>query len=665
MGKRIKSVALLCVILSLIYTQHSAISYAETDVGKQTEGGKSENIEGEGGNKEPEKPEKPEGEDGDKEPEKPEKPEGEDGDKEPEKPEKPEGEDGDKEPEKPEKPEGEDGDKEPEKPEKPEGEDGDKEPEKPEKPMIKKFSVKVPKAAGNSGYYTEKPDIQIVHNSECGVTKYYLKKGEQFWVRGSIKEKGRKAEISGERLEDGEYVLVVWMEDDAKKRLEEMTLEKTLKIDSREPDVQMHVQGGFDAWHKGAVKLYAEGTDAYSGVKKLSCYVNGAFVGDIKGAKGSFEITESSVLGNGVEVMVVAEDRAGKESSRIKNLYIDNIAPEAEIGGAKDYMITGKPLNITYKVQDENILSEFAARIKREDEKGRKSLLLAPDWQKTKSGRKTVQKLTQDGIYRLSVFAIDKSGQKTEKNMQVIIDRENPVIRGIEELDGRHLKSFCWDIPAEDTVQDFTTYTYEILLNGKPYHRGEKVTVERDHVLEVRAKDAAGNRAKAQARFKVDHTAPEIRFMDVEEGEAYEEKCTVKVGLRNAEDTIQRVQINGEDQKIHPRSQTCRYTVQEHQDYEIKVTAVDRAGNCSEKSVSFTVMPKKTLIQKIAEPVIKTFTGETKVKEKTDAEEPETSKQTLPIKKTVVTVAAVMCLLAVAGGLCYRREHEEEEEEEL
>lgn len=141
MGKRIKTIVLLCVVLSLIYIQHSEIIYAENSSEGQAECEDSENIE----EKEPE-----ESEEGEKEAEKSEVEEGE------------------------------------KESEKPEVEEGEKE---PEKPIIKVFSVGIPKADGRSEFYTVKPNIQITHNSEYGITKYRLKKGLDFWCREVSKKK--------------------------------------------------------------------------------------------------------------------------------------------------------------------------------------------------------------------------------------------------------------------------------------------------------------------------------------------------------------------------------------------------------------------------------------------------------------------------------------------
>ena len=77
----------------------------------------------------------------------------------------------------------------------------------------------------------------------------------------------------------------------------------------------------------------------------------------------------------------------------------------------------------------------------------------------------------------------------------------------------------------------------------------------------------------AKAEFVIDHTKPEIVFSNVEEGNEYEEKCVCKVELRNAEDAIQRVQINGEDQKIDAGSASFQCTLQVHQDYEVEAVS--------------------------------------------------------------------------------------------
>ena len=153
MGRKIRTGALLILVLAMIYTQQAVI-YAQNEAEKNIK--KTTETENSGENKEPEQPG---GEEGDKEPEHKE----------------------------PEQPGGEEGDKEPEQPG---GEEGDKEPEQPE---IKRYELEIPKADGKNGYYISKPSVMITHNGFYGTTVYELKHGEDTLSQGRIEYTGPQA----------------------------------------------------------------------------------------------------------------------------------------------------------------------------------------------------------------------------------------------------------------------------------------------------------------------------------------------------------------------------------------------------------------------------------------------------------------------------------------
>lgn len=532
-----------------------------------------------------------------------------------------------------------------------EGEEDDEEPEEP-KPEIKSFLTEFSKADGKGGIYVTKPEVRIRHVSERGVTRYQLVKETKILTQGILEQEGQEATIAGESFGEGEHKLEVWMEDEEGQTVKEFALQETFLVDTQAPEIRMEVPGSFDAWHKECAILNVDASDGVSGVRQLICYANGQYMGEAKGNKGKFAIKETSFAGKGVEVQVTAEDRAGNQSSRVKSVYIDNKAPRAEINGVEDYMITSEPLSVVYEVQEENILSECSAFAEWQNVQGKQSVLPVLEWENIKDGKRTVQRLTEDGVYRLKVSAVDKAGYQAEQNTQVIIDKENPVIQYVDRLAGKYMKSFCWDYPEREMVLDFTTFTSEVRLDGMLYPLGKRVREEGNHVLEVSARDAAGNQALARAEFVIDHTPPEIIFKHVEEGKEYEEKQTFKVELGDPKDTIEGVQINGEKQKIHAGSKAFQSTVQEYQDYEVKVTAVDKAGNKSAKSLMFTVVPEKTFFRKIADPVVKTLSKREDVKkhesaERSDKEEGRT--------KSMATVILVIVVAASAVGTgCYR-----------
>ncbi len=593
MGRKLKTWFLLLLILALIYIQQAPAIYAG-DSGKVTEQsesvGESENPEGQGN---PEAPEIPE---------------------------------------------------EPEFPE---------EPEIPEEPLVQ-YQVEIPKEDGENGWYVTRPEIKICHASGRGITKYKVVMGKEVTAEGSIEEKGREIVLKKDVFRDGRSMLSIWMEDEDGKVVEDYSLEQELKVDTKAPEVEMKAPAGFAVWYQKEVKIHTVGKDEESGIKKIACYVDGAYVGEKKKAEGDFVIRKSSVTGKSLAVMVSAKDQAGNQSSQIESLYIDQAEPKVKISGADAYMITSRPVTALYEIAEENVLSEFAADTQWENVSGKKMVLPVPEWEKTEAGRKVSQTLTEDGIYRIHVTAKDRAGYEAEDYRQIIIDKENPIIRYVDDLQGQYMKSFMWNYLKEELVQDFTTYTYGVKLDGNLYQMGKTVGTEGRHLLEVQAVDAAGNEASAKAEFVIDHTKPEILFSNIEEGKTYEEECVCKVELENAEDAIQRIQINGENQTIDTGSNAFQCTLKVHQDYEVKVTAKDKAGNVAKERIYFKVAPKKNIFEKMAEPVMRKLNGEKERKE-VETEEGVKNQKDKWWEEPMICLGIISCTVAAGGWYVLKR----------
>ena len=119
--------------------------------------------------------------------------------------------------------------------------------------------------------------------------------------------------------------------------------------------------------------------------------------------------------------------------------------------------------------------------------------------------------------------------------------------------------------------------------------------------------DAAGNIGVSRADFVIDHSAPEIVFRDVREGESYEEERTFQVTLEDQADVIEEIQINGKEQPIQNTSKIYQYTVQEQQAYEVTVKAKDRAGNQAVTRIHFRIKAKETVLDRVMKPVKKSL----------------------------------------------------------
>lgn len=474
--------------------------------------------------------------------------------------------------------------------------------EEPEEP-VRKFSLEIPKPTGANGYYTHKPEVWLTHGSKRGVTRYRLAAAGSVTVEGSLENEGERRSI--QEFGEGENHLQVWMEDEEQNRIESFEEEVTLKIDTQAPKIHMDVSGGDKIWHREKAEVHVEAIDPISGIEKIGCFTEGELTGQSEKNDIVFTIQRSSTAGHAVSVMITARDQAGNESRRTEDIYIDGQAPIVQIKGASNYLITSRPIALAYEVDEENVLAETREETVWENVDGQKSVLTDGTWVSYGTKKILERTLKEDGIYHMKLQAADQAGHGAQTELQVIIDQKNPVIRRVDQLQGKYMKKFSWNYPANEWIWDFTTYVYEIRLDGRIYPAGAKVTEEGWHTLEVRVEDAAGNTATAKAEFVIDHSAPEIQFLDVADGERYEEKVTFQVKTEKKEDQIDQIWINGERQQTIPQKAAYQYTLEEYGNYEVRVKASDRAGNQTEESILFQVVAKKNPLQKIIDPVLR------------------------------------------------------------
>lgn len=191
------------------------------------------------------------------------------------------------------------------------------------------------------------------------------------------------------------------------------------------------------------------------------------------------------------------------------------------------------------------------------------------------------QAITEQGDYTFVVNSVLK-GEKSPVGSQTFkftIDKTAPIIK----VDGvENGKLYNKDVTPVITVEQGATVT-EMTLDGKEFDKAV-VTADGTHKLVVKAVDKAGNETKYEAEFTIDKTAPEITVEGVQDGFKYENE--VKPVVKTDEKTSELTVIL--DGKAYDGS-----AVNTDGKHVLKVTAVDLAGNKSEKTVTFTVeMPK-------------------------------------------------------------------------
>lgn len=555
--------------------------------------------------------------------------------------------------------------------EKEDGKDSEKDDEKedgkdPEKEEIKMYHVEYEDPDGQNGYYISVPTGKITHLSKKGVTRYLFENGNGEKQEGTLERLNESCWLKQLNFADGRNELEVWMEDEEHHQIENSESRKEFWIDSVRPVIGLEVSGGADIWHKEAAEVLVEASDGSNGsqIAEIICKTGEKIVGKSSKGAGKFVITESSQNGESTPVTIIAADYAGNQTVVTDRVFVDRDAPKALIQGVEDYTITSKTVQVSYLAEEENVIQTVRANILKEDIDGKKEETEITEWEtksRNESGetkKESMQTLAEDGLYKLRMDVTDMAGNVSHAERQLIIDKENPVIAHVDELDGKYLKKFSWNYSIEESIKDFTNYTYVMKVDDAFYRPGEKIEKEGGHVLTIEALDSAGNKGEAKARFTIDHTPPVIKFEEIEDGEKYEKEKTFYVRTENVEDQIEYIKINGKKQNRKKQRKGYEIQLNEAKNYEIEVKAKDFAGNEKVSHIGFEICEEKSLWQKITEPVRKyVFYGNEEViqdKKMVKGDEKERKK-----KKMILWEGAVLLGALIVVGIWKREKVKE------
>lgn len=375
------------------------------------------------------------------------------------------------------------------------------------------------------------------------------------------------------------------------------------------PEITMEIVGGAEGWRQSAagIKVHVkEPGDKYafsSGIRSITCYVGekiavkknwGYKEETVLSDTVSFEADQASESGKGLPVTVHVSDRAGNTSVLTKEIFIDVRPPEIEVSGVRDGMITAQKQKAVFMAGDENVLKDCRLTVTRMRPDGQSEMFLdagTEEWVGSPQEKRFEAEFTEDGKYVCSVCAEDASGRRTEKTLSFVIDQTNPVIRYVDQLDGASIPYFEWNY-GKEMIVDLTENSYIIYLNGRQYFPGTKVTKEGKKLLEVRARDQAGNESAAAAVFTVDHTPPKIFWGEIKNGDTCKGGAVLSLWVTGEDERLRTVIINGERQKLDYESRVFEYAITQNGDYTVSAEAEDLAGNLSEEKISFAVREK-------------------------------------------------------------------------
>lgn len=432
------------------------------------------------------------------------------------------------------------------------------------------------------------------------------------------------------------------------------------------PQISLDTGAGREIWHQGSAAVCArvyETGERYgfsSGLKRVTYYIDGQVAGkkEYPSSGGEvfsdfleFEVSKLSQNGEGIPVMIHALDWAGNTAVKIERVFIDDQFPAIKIKGVEDSAITGENVEMEIAVLEENVLLNSEIRISHTDPDEERTEIVTinlGDWEWTEGGRKKKIVLEETGIYECRIAAEDAAGHETERSLTFTIDRDSPVIRYVDQMNGANIPFFQWNYGKEEIIRDLTEYSYGMYLNGAPYFSGKVVTEEGEKLLEVRAEDAAGNLSFAKAVFTVDHTPPVIYYGEAQDGRVYDGSVNLSFWVDGAGERIKSIYINGEKQILSPDSRIFESEITESGEHSVEVCADDLAGNETVKQILFEVRAENGFEGKVIEPVKRIFSGKTERGENGSENRSEGEKCTgwgIPVLGVSVGVA-VLCAFA-------------------
>ncbi|VYT86460.1 hypothetical protein [Clostridium tertium] len=272
---------------------------------------------------------------------------------------------------------------------------------------------------------------------------------------------------------------------------------------------------------------------------------------------------------------VHAKDKANNTSEIEIKFTVDTTLPEVKVKGILNGFFN-EDMKPEYDISDKNL----------DKDKSNASLNGSP----FESGTN----ISKDDNYNLKVLGTDLASNTLLRNIIFSIDKEGPVVTFKEALSGKY---FNEDLTPEFFIEDLTDYSIiSLILDGEDYQMGDPITTEGKHVLYIEVKDKANNIKKISVEFIIDKTAPEFIVDGVADGKTYYENKSAAVKLKNPQDKIKSVVVNGEaaigDVKEENGQQVLDLKFNEVKDYEVTMEATDEAGNDTVETLSFKIKNK-------------------------------------------------------------------------
>lgn len=474
-------------------------------------------------------------------------------------------------------------------------ETGEEEEEKPALPALLGYEFLSPEADGENGYYTRFPGGSLVQRDVCMITSWKLQKPDGTEETGELAAENLQKTWEPEAM-DGTWKLelTVRMREGLEETYQGTYTEEELapwnrefswQVDGTPPKLEILTPERTEGWFGEPVLVTARAEDKGSGMEAFDGGAGKKTWSSGNGTELSFVVSEESSGNRAVAVWAEARDLAGNRTRKEFSLLTDWTPPRIWADGPEAFSVLAEAAGFSLHLEEANTLGEVETSLWKRTPEGQEENVPLPDWQAGETGPVLAFSLETDGIYRIQVRAKDRAGNQAFWERQVTVDCTAPVLSYPQNLAGQYLREFQWDYREDTVAEDMTACALLVYLDGRIYPSGQRVQKEGAHLLEVRARDMAGNQTEQSVAFQIDRTPPVIQVQNAQTGEILRDgdrltgrpRITVRTG--DGKDLLYLVQINGEE-KLLSRGQTVwTGEFSEAGVYEILAEAADRAGN--------------------------------------------------------------------------------------
>lgn len=396
--------------------------------------------------------------------------------------------------------------------------------------------------------------------------------------------------------EDGNYVVTVNAVDAAGNTAAPKQISFT--IDKTAPKIELTGPQN-DSYHASDVPVEVKVEESFFDTDTVSISVTKTLdgqTGNVDFGNWSNQGKNSTLSRNFSEdgtyqIEVQAKDAAGNEAvAQQLTFTVDKTAPEVNINGAADYLITGNNITLSYDVVESYFDTDnVTIQMQKEDAAGNVTDVNVGSWVNSGKESTLTYVVKEEGIYTSVITAVDKAGNESTARKTVTVDTSDPIIKHVDEMNGKYYQVFKLPYELSEMVRDLTVPNVSMYLNSDEYDGVSEITDEGKYVFKMDVSDEVGHKAVAQAEFIVDNTEPKIIFSGIEDGAKYDKEVEWSISLKDAKDVMKEITVDGEKQEFDTEKNICQGTLKSKGTHTVQVKAEDLAGNITEKSINVTI----------------------------------------------------------------------------